>query len=304
MKKNIGILGILIAVILIFTVGCASSNHSTASDRYMMDEGGIIPPAPASAPGGISPTYLGGSAESPKDIQWDADDGDITVNIERKIIKTGYVSLVVKDVEQSLDEISAITSKLGGYIVSSNKSDDDDSVRGNIAIRVPAEKYDEAFTELRAIAVQVPNESTDAQDVTEEYIDLTARLSTLEATEAQYLELLKKAETVEDILNVQRALSDVRQDIETLKGRIQYLERTSDMSLININIREEATFQEKGWEAGEIFKSAVRALVSIGQFLGSAIIYIVVILAIPAIIGIAIWQIVAAVKRRKKKANQ
>jgi len=302
MKKNIGILGILIVVILIFTVGCASGNNSTASVRDIMDEG-LIAPAPAAPPGEMFSSYNGGYAESPKDTQW-ADDGDITIDIERKIIKTGYMTLVVKDVEQSLDEISAIAGKLGGFVVSSSKSGDEDSVRGNMAIRIPAERYDEAFTELRAIAVQVPNESTDTQDVTEEYIDLTARLSTLEATEAQYLELLKKAETVEDILNVQQALSNIRQDIESLKGRIQYIERTTDMSLININIREEATFQEKGWEAGEIFKSAVRALVSIGQFLGSAIIYIVVILAIPAIIGIAIWQIVVAVKRRKKKANQ
>jgi type IV secretory pathway TrbD component len=303
MKKYIWVLGIVLTVILVFSIGCASSNSSVAS-RDMMDEG-FIPPAPSASPGEIFPTSMGGYAESPKDAQWAADgDGSISVDIERKIIKTGYMTLVVKDVEQSLDEISAIAGKLGGFVVSSSKSGDEDSVRGNMAIRVPAEKYDEAITELRAIAVQVPDESTDTQDVTEEYIDLTARLSSLEATEAQYLELLKKAETVEDILNVQQALSNIRQDIESLKGRIQYIERTSDMSLININIREEATFQEKGWEAGEIFKSAVRALVAIGQFLGSAIIYIVVILAIPAIIGIAIWQIVVAVKRRKKKANQ
>jgi hypothetical protein len=302
MKKYIGILSILLLAVLVFSIGCASTNSSVAT-RDMMDEG-FLPPAPSSAPGEPSPIFMGGSAESPKYNQLSINDGTMTVDIERKIIKTGYLTLVVKDVEQSLDEIAAIANKLGGFVVNSSKSGNEDSVRGNMSIRIPAEKYDEAIIELRAIAVQVPDESTDSQDVTEEYIDLTARLSTLEATEAQYLELLKKAETVEDILNVQQALSNIRQEIESLKGRIQYIERTTDMSLININIREEATFQEKGWEAGDIFKSAVRALVSIGQFLGSAIIYIVVILAIPAIIGIAIWQIVVAVKRKKKKANQ
>jgi hypothetical protein len=302
MKKYIGILSILLLAVLVFSIGCASTNSSVAT-RDMMDEG-FLPPAPSSAPGEPSPIFMGGSAESPKYNQLSINDGTMTVDIERKIIKTGYLTLVVKDVEQSLDEIAAIANKLGGFVVNSSKSGNEDSVRGNMSIRIPAEKYDEAIIELRAIAVQVPDESTDSQDVTEEYIDLTARLSTLEATEAQYLELLKKAETVEDIVNVQQALSNIRQEIESLKGRIQYIERTTDMSLININIREEATFQEKGWEAGDIFKSAVRALVSIGQFLGSAIIYIVVILAIPAIIGIAIWQIVVAVKRKKKKANQ
>ena len=302
MKKIFGVLGILIILVLVSMAGCASSSTSTPAVREMMDNG-IMPPVPAAPPGDTLSSYAGGSAESPKAPEWSDSDGDLAIDVERKIIKTGYISLVVENVEKSLDEISAIASELGGYVVSSSKSSDDETVRGNVSIRVPAEKYDQAFTKLRAIAVKVPNESTDTQDVTEEYIDLTARLSTLEATEVQYLELLKKAETVEDILKVQQALSNIRQDIETLQGRIQYLERTSDMSLININIKEEATFQEKGWEAGEVFKSAVRALISVGQFLGTAIIYIIVILAIPAILGVAIWQIVLAVNRRKKKAN-
>ena len=181
MKKYIGILGILLLAVLVFSIGCASTNSSVAT-RDMIEDG-FIPPAPASAPGEPSPIFMGGSAESPKTTQWAADEGLISVDIERKIIKTGYLTLVVKDVEQSLDEIAAIASKLGGFVVNSSKSGNEDSVRGNMSIRIPAEKYNEAIIELRAIAVQVPDESTDSQDVTEEYIDLTARLSTLEAAE-------------------------------------------------------------------------------------------------------------------------
>jgi hypothetical protein len=301
MKKLMGILILIIIMAILPIAGCASSSTSSAVQEMAPSfEPGVPVPAPTPAVPGAFPTFSGSGAESSKRIISNTDDANEATDVERKIVKTGYMSLVVKDVEQSLDEISNIASSLGGYVVTSNKNQGADIISGNISIRVPAEKYDEAVSKLRAIAVKVPNESTDTQDVTEEYIDLKARLAMLEATEAQYLELMKKAETVEEILKVQQALSDVRQNIESLKGRIQYIERTSDMSLININLTEEATFHEEGWQPLEILKSAVRALISIGQFIGSALIYIIVILAIPAIIGVAIWQIIVAVKRKKK----
>jgi len=91
---------------------------------------------------------------------------------------------------------------------------------------------------LRSMAVEVSAETTSAQDVTEEYVDLEATLRNLEATEAQLLKLMEKAVKVEDILDVQRELSRVQQDIERTKGRMQYLERTSAMSLIQVTLEQ------------------------------------------------------------------
>ena len=80
------------------------------------------------------------------------------------------------------------------------------------------------------------SENTNSQDVTEQYIDLQSRLKNAEATETQYLALLDKAKDVDDILRIYDSLSRIRNEIEQIKGRIQYLERTSSMSLISVNL--------------------------------------------------------------------
>jgi hypothetical protein len=294
MKKIILIISILMVLVLLPAIGCASS--SVSKDAI---NGGFAPAVPAAPPPMGMPDYATGSSESMgKGIP---EEYGGSIDIERKIIKTGYMTLVVDDVEKSLDEISSLASELGGFVVSSNKSEGIDIISGNIAIRIPAQKYDEAVSKLRQLAIQVPDESTNSEDVTEEYIDLKSRLGTLEATEAQYLELMKKAETVEDILKVQDALSRVRQDIEQIKGRMQYIERTSDMSLINISVREQATFQESGWEPLEILKTAVRGLATFGKVLVNILIWLAVFIPLWAIIGVIVWLVI---RRRKKLKSQ
>ena len=183
-------------------------------------------------------------------------------------------------------------------MVSSDKRENKDRVSGRITIRVPAERFDEAFDRLRQLAVDVPYESTDSRDVTEEYTDLKAQLHNLEATEAQYLALLEKADTVKDIITVQRELSNVRREIERIKGRMQYLERTSDMSLIQVSLQETKSLTESGWSASETFKSAVRGLIAFGKVLANIAIWLVIFC------WIWIPILVFVLRRRRRKAKQ
>ena len=173
-------------------------------------------------------------------------------------------------------------------------------MRGWISIRVPDGKYEQALAELRELAVRVTSESTDSQDVTEQYVDLKSRLKNAEATESQYLALLEKAEKVEDILGIYEALSRVRMEIEQIKGRMQYLERTSSMSLISVRLEPEATAKplvRAGWSALEALKSAVRGIVTFGQWLGTAAIWVIIFSPLwGTILGVILW------RRRKKRA--
>jgi len=223
----------------------------------------------------------------------DEESGEI--NIERMIVKTGNMTLEVEEIGEAMDEVASIADDLSGYVVSSHRYEREKNISGRITIRVPAERFDEAFARLRQLAISVPFEGTEARDVTEEYVDLEARLHNLEATETQYLALLEKAETVEEMLDVQRALSDVRGEIEQIEGRMQYLERTSAMSLIEVSLEEVRGLSEP-WSASAAFKSAVRGLTALGRGLATVVIWLGVFcwIWIPILV---IW-----LRRRRRRA--
>ncbi|UCH43708.1 MAG: DUF4349 domain-containing protein [Dehalococcoidales bacterium] len=157
---------------------------------------------------------------------------------ERMIIRRGNMSLAVADISTAIDQITVMAADLGGYVVNSRVWKERERLFGDISIRVPAGYFSEAMNMLRDLAVDVTFEQTSSQDVTEEYVDLSAKLQNLEATEEQLLKIMEKAETVEDILDVQRELSRTRGEIEQTKGRMQYLERTSSTSLIEVRLEQ------------------------------------------------------------------
>jgi hypothetical protein len=285
LKKTLKILiPVLVILGLMLTAGCAKTS------------------APAPLPPGISipESSRGGSGGTSYEAQDSYAPNESGTDIDRKIIKNGYMTLEVDDIAEAIADIFIVANQLNGYVVSSDQSGAKDITYGRIAIRVPSDRFDEALDKIRKLAVKVPNESTSSQDVTEEYTDLQAQLRNLEATEAQYLELLKKAETVEDILAVQRELSNVRGQIEQIKGRIQYLERTSDMALIDVNLQKTQPIDGTGWNALETLKSAVRGLASFGKALANIVIW----LAIFSPVWIIILVVVLYFTRwRKKKAK-
>lgn len=219
----------------------------------------------------------------------------VDLNVERKIVKSGRISLEVESVVTAMDEIASIADELGGYVVSSDKYETDEGPSANMNIRIPVEKFDQAFDRLRQLAIDVPHESTDSIDVTEEYVDLQARLRNLEATESQYLALLERAETVEDTIQVWHELSNIRGQIEQIEGRMKYLERTSDMSFIQISLSEPGALAGP-WSPSNAIRSAIRGLVTFLRGIVTALIWI----------GIFCWIWIPALvfylrRRRKSK---
>ncbi len=218
------------------------------------------------------------------------------VTEDRKIVRTGSVTLEVADIAGTMDKIAEMADGLNGYVVSSYKYEYERRVSGHITIRVPSETFDEAFVRLRQLAVAVPYETTTATDVTEEYVDLESRLNNLLATEAQYLALMEKAENVEEILTVQRELSKVRGEIEQIEGRMKYLEQTSETALIEIDLQETKRLTEP-WSASAALESAVRGLTTFGRGLATVLIWL----------GVFCWAwvppLVIWLRRRRKAKN-
>ncbi len=157
---------------------------------------------------------------------------------DRMIVRTGNISIVVDDIASAIDAITKMADAYKGYVVSSNTWKDGERVFGQISIRVPAESYDIATRSVGDMAVEVTSQSSSSQDVTAEYVDLGAQLKNLQATEAQLLAIMAKADKVTDILAVQAQLTQIRGQIEQIQGRMQYLEKTSSTSLINVSLAQ------------------------------------------------------------------
>lgn len=256
MKKftYLGITAVVIICMLI-TVGCSSSQNTASPGAIEhgldINQGNnrtvaavttnsgkmAVPAVTATQP---PMTYSSNQALTGGGTSSNSSLGDTSSNpdIQRMIVRTSNMTLVVSDIATALDKITKLAQDSQGCVVSSNKWKDNQSLLGTITIRVPAGQFDNAMSTLRGMADEVTSENTSAQDVTEEYTDLNASLTNLEATQAQLLQIMTKAVTVPDILAVQQQLTNIDGQIDSIKGRMQYLEQTSATSLINVSLTQ------------------------------------------------------------------
>jgi hypothetical protein len=158
-----------------------------------------------------------------------------------QIVKTASLRLSIKrgEFDATIDDVGSIAAGLGGSVVSSSASQGSEQrlVRGTIVVRVPARSYEEAISSLRALGkVEARNEN--GQDVSQEFVDLQARIRQLQAVESQLLELLDDANTVGAALAVQRQLSEVQLQLEQARGRLQYLDDQVAFATISLAIHE------------------------------------------------------------------
>ena len=261
MKRLMVIIGLLLVVALLVPVSCARapSVWEEQEEAAVEKEGPPLAPMVEEAPVPPPEVIVVEEAVMPM--------GEVGQLTERMIVRTGRMWLVVDDVPVALDRIAGLAEDFDGYVVSSQRWGEDERVAGTIAIRVPAEYFDDVMRALRGLAVEVTAEDTSSRDITEEYVDLSAKLHNLEATEEQLLRLMEKAETVEEMLDVQRELSRTRGEIEQTKGRMQYLERTSATSLIEVHL-EQARLDVNFTADKRTVKEGQKVQFTIGQIAG------------------------------------
>lgn len=157
----------------------------------------------------------------------------------RKIIKEGWMRIEIKDYSKDLMDIKGIIIKHQGYISNENESSTDFSLMNNLTIRVPAVEFDSLVEDIVQVAYKVDNKNITLNDVTEEFIDVEARLKTKKEVEQRYLEILGKAVTVQDILLVEQQLGVVREEIEAKEGRLKYLQNQVSLSTLNLEIHQD-----------------------------------------------------------------
>jgi Domain of unknown function (DUF4349) len=162
--------------------------------------------------------------------------------MDRKILRNADLTLEVGIPSAAQRRITSIAESSGGFVVTSESKqrqtgDAKQELEVNLVVRVPATQFGAALDQIRSAGSRVIQEKVTGQDVTEEFIDLEARIKTQKALESQFLEIMKQAHKVEDALEVQRQIAEVRTEIERLEGHKRFLENRASLSTISVSLQ-------------------------------------------------------------------
>lgn len=252
-KAVLSVIGFLALAAVIGFV--ATSGGSGGTNRSLAGGGGGVsrPAGPMASPAPAHLASLGDSAVSAgtaSDEGVGAAAGGVDLGgggelaalpftqIGPSIVKTAELRVAVKagGFNSAFQSASLVAQKYGGYVESSSTA----GVKqrsGDLLIRVPSARFDEAMTDLRALG-QVESQTVSGQDVTSQFVDLDARLRTWEAQESVLLKLMARANSIEATLRVQRELQDVQFRIEQIKGQLDVLQNQTDLATIHIQLHE------------------------------------------------------------------
>ncbi len=232
-------------------------------------------------------------------------------SVDRLVIKNANLSMSVEDPQKSMDNISKMAESMGGYVVSAEMYqqtlDNGTKVpQVNITIRVPAERLAEALATIKAETTQpVISENETSQDVTADYTDLDSRLRNLEAAEKQLQNILDQATKTQDVLDVFNQLTQVREQIEVIKGQMKYYSESAALSAVSVELMANAAVQPLtigGWQPVGVARQALQALINTLRVLANIAIWLViVVIPVLAIIVLPPFFVIRYFVRRRAR---
>jgi len=291
--------GLIIVALAAVLAGCANGEASEFQKIGADLSGGS--PAPVQE---LSPREL---------VAYDANAVDAATQ-DRKIIETASIDLEVADPEASSATVHRLANQYGGYVSAEQTYREltDGPAFSTLQVRVAADQLDAFIEALKAEAMNVRSLTTSSQDISEEYSDLEAQLKNLTAYEGELRLLLADVRErpdakPEDLLNVFESIRQVRGEIEQLQGRQRLYDSQVALATVSVTLTPSEALEpiaKEGWNAGTIFRSALRGLVAALQWLASAVIWlsvfalpIVLLILIP--VAIVFWIVRRIVKRRR-----
>ena len=281
--------GIAIVLVIIFTIQYVVPMEASKSSRaeYLDDL-----------------SYYTGENSSDVSVEEGLNPDDFSASqVGNAEIKTGQISVTVDDLDTAKNEFESIRNKYDGIITYSYENGEGIDRYVYETIKVKSEDFEKVFEEISKINGEVEYSSTDTTDVTEEYVDLQSRLTNLKAVEAQLLEIMESAETVEDTLAVYTELSNTRLEIEVLEGQIRYLDNQTNYSYITVTFSLSsvgAEISEEEWKPYGVLKDAFSSFVSVLQ--GTVNVLIWALVFSPIVIAVII--IYKIITRRSRKSEK
>ncbi|HRD37711.1 MAG TPA: DUF4349 domain-containing protein [Bacteroidia bacterium] len=278
---------VLIAATVFFIYACGANKESSPNSESTLAKDQMEFNAPASPP-------------PPGEEQKSGEAGSVVekapaVVFERKLIKTGDVSFKTKSLSETKKQITEALKAAGGYIAKENAYDYSENPSENLTVRVPAKNFDGFLNKILEGVDELDSKNIDIQDVSEEFVDMEARLKNKKQLEAKYQELLGKANNMDDILRIEKEISYIREDIESTEGRLKYLSNQVSYSTLTIHYYEKRSSGFNfGGKLGDALKNG-----------GTGFLWFLIIMVqlwpLWLVGGLVWWFIVWLIRRRKVK---
>jgi hypothetical protein len=224
----------------------------------------------------------------------------------RRIIRSASMDMIVQHPAEAADQIIALAEKLGGYLVSADGAGEN-AMLTTVTVRVPAAHFDEARAAIRQLGLRVENEKFTAQDVTQQYVDQGATIRNLQAQEIQYLEILKQANNVPNLMAVSEKLSEVRGKIERQQAEFNSLSHQAETVAIAISLRTEHQQQVFGLDWRPLYELKLAASNGLESLANYATTMMTILFYLPAVLlwvgtivitAILGWRFVQWVRKR------
>jgi len=234
---------------------------------------------------------IGGVAGGVLTANFEPQLGSAAERADRQVIRAGSLEIIATDPLRSAEQLRNLATRLSGFVVSSKVSGSDERMQSaQVTVRIPAEHFDEARAEVRAIAKSVEQDMVEARDVTRESVDQEAALRNARAEEQQYLLILKRAASVKDVLEVSSKLAEVRAHVDELQADLSSLRHQVEMSQLTTNITAMAEARVFGIRWRPLYKAklSLRSALSAMADYGDSIVELLVNLPVIAIWGFTI----------------
>jgi hypothetical protein len=265
-------LALLIAAPLLLAA-CAQAAPALTSAQ---GRGGEAVGKPGSVPAADAATGYSGVAST------SANQGIPTVVVsgDRNLILTAKIDMRSKDPWATSDRAQAIASGLGGDVLNLSQSGTADTRSASLTIRVPSSRFGDALQALKSLDGEIQTSGVSAQDVTDQFVDLQARLTAKQAEEQRYIAILNRANTIDEILKVDASLGNVRTQIEQLTAQINSIKQRTEFSTISMSISTLSALPgdttSKVWDPAKTVGRALAALGAMLQVFADVVIWLVV----------------------------
>lgn len=298
-KSVLSVIAALSVLLAAFASGC-SSGGSKSSAPHAADQRSVVQDSTEKS--GAGDVKMNGTED------WAAESGETASSVSesaRKVVKTAQLSIETLDYEKSTSDFENTVASYGGYIESSSvegtRLGSSGSKRNaSYTARVPADRLGEFLNSAGSVGTVV-SRSTGGEDVTQSYYDTDTRLKSLKTEQARLLELMQKAEKIDDVLSIEQRLTDVQTQIEQLTGELKKMDSLVSLATVTVSISEVEAITEPaaegfGGQIASVFHSSIQAFVQAARS-----VFLVLIAVLPfAAAAAVIVGIVLFVRKRKR----